>query len=99
MRPDLTLAVVGSAIPYIPFAGPFRPTSALAPYFPHLSYQIFLGETPVLAQAELDHDIRRSLRATLRGMASPPPKAYLTHTDSFLRAYEDIAEVCCLCVR
>lgn len=92
-RPDLALAVLGSIIPYLPNAGPYAPISALVPVFPELAYQVFLGETPKAAADELDRDVRRSLRATLRTVASPPPEGFLTDTHSFLSAYADIAEV------
>lgn len=92
-RPDLALAVLGSIIPYLPNAGPYAPTSALVPVFPELAYQVFLGETPKAAADELDRDVRRSLRATLRTVASPPPEGFLTDTHSFLSAYADIAEI------
>ena len=92
-RPDKFTAVVGVAVPYLPTNSPtFSPTSALVPYFPHLAYQVFLGETPDLASAELDADIRRSLRATLRSTVNPPPKAFLTDTKSYLGAWKDVKE-------
>ena len=93
-RPDKITAVIGAAVPYLPTNSPtFSPTSALVHYFPHLAYQVFLGETPDLASAELDADIRRSLRATLRSTVNPPPKAFLTDTKSYLGAWKDVKEV------
>ncbi|KAI0915493.1 hypothetical protein AcW1_004007 [Taiwanofungus camphoratus] len=92
-RPDLIKAVVGSAIPYIPFSGPFHPTSALVPAFPSLSYQIFLGETPDLAAAELNADIRRTLRGTLRSISSPTADGFLRDKASFLNAWKAIDEI------
>ncbi|PCH41775.1 alpha/beta-hydrolase [Wolfiporia cocos MD-104 SS10] len=89
MRPDLIHAIVGAAVPYISFAGPFQPTSALAPYLPQLAYQVFLGTTPEQAKEELDTDIRRSLRATLRTVASPTPDTFLTATTTFLGPWGD----------
>ncbi|TFY67620.1 hypothetical protein EVJ58_g1507 [Rhodofomes roseus] len=93
-RPDIFTAVIGAAVPYLPFNAPsFSPTSALVPYFPHLAYQVFLGETPELAREELDADIRRTLRATLRNRIDPPPKEFLTDTKSFLGVYKDVKEI------
>ncbi|KZT63800.1 alpha/beta-hydrolase [Daedalea quercina L-15889] len=93
-RPDKFTAVIGAAVPYLPFNAPsFNPTSALVPYFPRLAYQVFLGETPDLARHELDTDIRRTLRATLRTTVDPPPKSFLTDTRSFLNAWESVNEI------
>ena len=93
-RPDKITAVVGAAVPYLPTNSPtFSPTTALVPYFPHLAYQVFLGESPEAASVELDADIRRSLRATLRSTVDPPPKAFLTSTTSFLGAWDGVKEV------
>lgn len=38
--------------------------------------------------------MRRSLRATLRSIASPPPDNFLTSEESFMDAWKDIEEVC-----
>ncbi|KZT13278.1 alpha/beta-hydrolase [Laetiporus sulphureus 93-53] len=92
-RPDIVSAVLGAAIPYIPFSGDFQPTSALVPHFPRLAYQVFLGETPELAAAELDTDVRRTLRGTLRTVASPTPETFLTSERSFMGAWADVAEI------
>lgn len=45
------------------------------------------------AVAELDTDIRRSIRATMRTTSSPPPTDFLESDQSFLAAYKDIEEV------
>ncbi|EPS99751.1 hypothetical protein FOMPIDRAFT_1050327 [Fomitopsis schrenkii] len=93
-RPDKITAVIGAAVPYLPTNSPtFSPVSALVPYFPHLAYQVFLGETPDLARVELDADIRRTLRATLRTTVDPPPKAFLTSTKDFLGAWDGVKEI------
>ncbi|EPS99754.1 hypothetical protein FOMPIDRAFT_87395 [Fomitopsis schrenkii] len=65
-RPDKITAVLGAAAPCLPTNSPtFSTAFATVPNFPHLAYQVFLGETPD-AGAEPDVDIRRTLRATLR---------------------------------
>lgn len=38
---------------------------------------------------ELNEDIRRTLRATLRGVQSPPPKEFLTQNYSYLDAWRE----------
>jgi len=93
MRPDIFTAVVGAAIPYIPDYGPYTSPRELIQLSPRLAYQIFLGETPEAATTELDADIRRSLRATLRTVASPPPASFLTDEDSFLHAWENVTVI------
>ncbi|KAI0026351.1 Alpha/Beta hydrolase protein, partial [Vararia minispora EC-137] len=69
--PDLIAAVVGITIPYMPYAGPFVPIAALVPQLPHLAYQVYFDTQPATASRELDADPLRSLRATLRTVASP----------------------------
>jgi len=92
-RPDVFKAVVGITIPYTPAAGPFVPISALVPEFPHLAYQIyFAGQTPA-AIAELNADIRRTLRATLRTVASPPPSDFLLSNSSYLVAWNKVSTI------
>lgn len=43
--------------------------------------------------AELDQDIRRTLRATLRTVASPPPDTFLKSNDSYLSAWGGVENV------
>ncbi|THH17595.1 hypothetical protein EW146_g3260 [Bondarzewia mesenterica] len=92
-RPDVFEAVVGVAIPYIPAAGPFMPTEALLEHLPRLSYQLFFDKKTSDAVDELAKDIRRTLRGTLRTADSAPPDAFLTHTDSFLKGWDDTEEI------
>ncbi|VDB97975.1 unnamed protein product [Peniophora sp. CBMAI 1063] len=87
--PTRVAGVVGITIPYMPYAGPFVPMSALVPELPHLAYQVYFDNKTKAASAELDKDIRRTLRATLRTVASPPPEGFLSSTDNFLGAYGD----------
>lgn len=94
LRVSIQAHVLISDAQYIPFSGPFHPTSALVPAFPSLSYQIFLGETPDLAAAELNADIRRTLRGTLRSISSPTADGFLRDKASFLNAWKAIDEAC-----
>ncbi|KAJ7618461.1 Alpha/Beta hydrolase protein [Roridomyces roridus] len=93
MRPDLFEGVVGVTIPYIPSAGPFLPLERLVEAFPKLNYQLFFDKKTDEAVAELNKDVRRSVRSTLRSNASPPPDAFLQSRTSFLDAWADVAEI------
>jgi soluble epoxide hydrolase/lipid-phosphate phosphatase len=60
---------------------------------PKLNYQLFFDKKMSEAVIELDKNIRRTVRATLRTVASPPPDGFLTSQTSFLDAWKDVAEV------
>lgn len=78
---------------YIPAGPHFIPTAALVSKLPRLAYQLYFQDNTSVAVAELDEDIRRTLRGTYRSVESPTPDAFLTSTSSFLGAYVDIPEV------
>ncbi|THH02215.1 hypothetical protein EW026_g620 [Hermanssonia centrifuga] len=88
MRPDMFDAVIGTCIPYLPNAGPFVPVEHLVPMLPKLSYNLFFERMTQEAVKELSQDVRRTLRATLRSVDSPPPDEFLQQTESFLRGWE-----------
>ena len=69
------------------------PISALAAELPHLTYQVYFGEQTSTAVAELDTDIRRTLRSTLRTVASPPPADFLLSNSSYLVAWQNVSTV------
>jgi hypothetical protein len=60
----------------------------LSKQLPKLTYNLYFQRNTDEAIAELDQDIRRSLRSMLRNVASPPPETYLTSRTSFLEAYQ-----------
>ncbi|KAF8632815.1 hypothetical protein AX15_001675 [Amanita polypyramis BW_CC] len=94
-RPDKISAVIGVTIPYVP-AGPiFTPVSHATRYFSRLTYQVYFDEKMDSAIAELNKDVRRTLRATYKTLKNSPPDAYLTSKDSFLDAYgqEEISPI------
>ncbi|KAF8806818.1 alpha/beta-hydrolase [Phlegmacium glaucopus] len=93
LRPDIFKAVIGIVVPYIPAAGPFIPIKKFTPIFPTLSYQIFFDSETDAAVAELDQDIRRTIRATLRTVASPPPDTFLKSNVSFLSAWDGVEKI------
>ncbi|KAI0269333.1 alpha/beta-hydrolase [Gloeopeniophorella convolvens] len=92
-RPDVFTAVVGITIPVSPGSGPFVPVRDLVSALPRLAYQQFFdGSTPDAVE-ELGRDVRRTLRGTLRDVASPPPGAFLTSTKSFMGAWDSVEEI------
>ncbi|KIY48303.1 alpha/beta-hydrolase [Fistulina hepatica ATCC 64428] len=92
-RPDIFKAVVGAVVPYIPAAGPFVATKDLAAMTPGLAYELFFSEKTSAAVAELNANVRRTIRATLRTVDSPPPKGFLTDPNSFLGGWKGVAQI------
>jgi soluble epoxide hydrolase / lipid-phosphate phosphatase len=70
------------------------PIEALVGALPRLTYQIYFDTKLDAAVAELDKDVRRTIRATLRTVDSPPPAEYLKSSNSFLGAWSHVKEVC-----
>ncbi|KAF5371997.1 hypothetical protein D9615_008132 [Tricholomella constricta] len=93
MRPDVFTAVIGAVVPYIPSAGPFVPVKHMVSALPALAYQVYFDSELDTATAELDKDIRRTVRATLRTVDSPPPKTFLLSNESFLDAWGHVEEI------
>ncbi|KAG2361232.1 Alpha/Beta hydrolase protein [Suillus spraguei] len=92
-RPDIFYAMVGVTVPYLHAAGPFADSAQLAAVMPKLAYQVFFENHTKEAVAELNKDIRRSLRATLRTVNSAPPDSFLTSTSTYLSAYDNVTEI------
>lgn len=78
----------------MPSAGPRVPTEALVKAHPRLTYQLFFDKQTSAAANELDRDVRRTLRGTLRDVASPPPESFLTSPDTYIGAWDGVDEVC-----
>ena len=74
-------------------AGPFTPIKDFVTLLPHLGYQIYFSERTREAIAELNADIRRSLRSVYRSVSDPPPNEFLLSTTSLLEAYGTNQEV------
>ncbi|KAL1741254.1 Alpha/Beta hydrolase protein [Schizophyllum fasciatum] len=93
-RPDIFTSVVGAAVPYMPASGDeFVPVAALVPYLPKLAYNVFFSENTSVAVPELNEDVRRTIRGTLRQKSSPPPDDFLTYKDTFMRPWKGYAEI------
>ncbi|PFH49124.1 hypothetical protein AMATHDRAFT_63697 [Amanita thiersii Skay4041] len=88
-RPDIFQGVISAVVPYISSSSDFLPISQFIPAFPKLAYQLYFDQNTDEAVAELDADIRRSLRSVFRTQNSAPPDSFLTSTKNFLGAYGD----------
>jgi pimeloyl-ACP methyl ester carboxylesterase len=78
---------------YIPAAGPHVPTEHQVKAHPRLAYQLFFDEQTPTAIDELNRDVRRTLRGTLRDVATPPPDSFLTSRDTYVGAWDGVDEV------
>ncbi|KIK82094.1 hypothetical protein PAXRUDRAFT_67755, partial [Paxillus rubicundulus Ve08.2h10] len=87
-RPDVFSAVIGVTVPYLPSSAPFHTAASLSASMPTLSYQVFFEKNTSEAVVELNRDIRRTLRGTLRSVDSPPPPEFLKSRDTFMGAWE-----------
>ncbi|KAF9224613.1 alpha/beta-hydrolase [Gyrodon lividus] len=87
-RPDVFSAVIGVTVPYLPSSGPFHTPASLSTSIPTLSYQVFFERNTSQAVVELNRDIRRTLRGTLRSVDSPPPPGFLKSRETFLGGWE-----------
>jgi pimeloyl-ACP methyl ester carboxylesterase len=71
LRPDRFRAVIGLSVPYRP-RGPLRPTSVMPQTADAIFYQLYF-QPPGIAEAELQHDVRESLRSMLLSIAGEAP--------------------------
>ncbi|KAL1702948.1 Alpha/Beta hydrolase protein [Schizophyllum commune] len=93
-RPDIFTAVAGVAVPYMPANGEhFTPVAALVPLLPKLAYNVFFADNTTAAAAELNEDVGRTIRATLRQKSSPPPEDFLTYKDTYMGPWKKYAEI------
>jgi soluble epoxide hydrolase/lipid-phosphate phosphatase len=58
--------------------------------FPKLTYQVYFRDTVDAAAAELDADVRRTIRAVYRHSNTTAPDGFLTSSTSFLTNYDGI---------
>ncbi|KAI0337357.1 alpha/beta-hydrolase [Trametopsis cervina] len=93
MRPDVFEAVIGTAIPYIPYSGPFVPIANMVAMLPTIAYNVFFQDKTLEAAQELNGDIRRTLRGIMRTVESPPPSEFLKQTDSFMRGWDSVEDI------
>jgi len=71
LRPDRFRAVVGLSVPFIPRL-PARPTSFMPQNEDAQFYQLYF-QSPGVAEAELEHDVRRTIRSILYSASGDAP--------------------------
>ena len=71
LRPDRFRAVIGLSVPFRP-RGTVRPTTVMPQTDDAVFYQLYFQE-PGVAEAELERDVRRTLRALLHGASGDAP--------------------------
>src|SRR6266566_5858924 len=71
MRPDRFRGVIGLSVPYRP-RGPVRPTTVMPQSEDAVFYQLYF-QTPGVAEAEFEHDIRRFISTTLYSISGDMP--------------------------
>ena len=72
LRPDRFRAVVGLSVPYRP-RGSARPTTVMPQNAEALFYQLYF-QTPGVAEAELERDVRASIRRLLYSISGDAPR-------------------------
>lgn len=71
MRPDRFRGVIGLSVPFLPRA-PVRPTTVMPQTEHAMFYQLYF-QSPGVAEAELEQDIRRSIRSMLYANSGDMP--------------------------
>jgi pimeloyl-ACP methyl ester carboxylesterase len=72
LRPDRFRAVAGLSVPFIPRM-PVRPTSVMPQNDDEVFYQLYF-QTPGVAEAELERDVRRTIRSILYSASGDAPR-------------------------
>ncbi|KAF9653905.1 alpha/beta-hydrolase [Thelephora ganbajun] len=89
-RPDIFSGVISLAVPYLASAGPYTPIEAFLKTFPRLTYQVYFRDTIDNAAAELEADVRRTIRIVYKHSNTTAPDTFLTSSTSFLTPYDGI---------
>src|SRR6266404_5555965 len=72
LRPDRFRGVIGLSVPFRP-RGPVRPTTVMPQSDDAVFYQLYF-QTPGVAEAELERDVRRSIRSMLYSISGDVPR-------------------------
>jgi pimeloyl-ACP methyl ester carboxylesterase len=73
LRPDRVRGVIGLSVPFIP-RRPARPTTLMPQTDDAIFYQLYF-QTPGVAEAELERDVRRSIRRILYSASGDVPRS------------------------
>ncbi len=71
LRPDRFRAVIGLSVPYRP-RGPVRPSAAMPQTDDAIFYQLYF-QTPGVAEAELEREVRHTIRSMLYSISGDAP--------------------------
>lgn len=80
LRPDRFRGVIGLSVPFRPWA-PVRPTTSMPQNGDAQFYQLYF-QTPGLAEAEFERDVRRTLRSMLYSASGNAPRSGAMANDS-----------------
>jgi pimeloyl-ACP methyl ester carboxylesterase len=72
LRPDRFRGVIGLSVPFRP-RGPVRPSTVMPQTDDALFYQLYF-QTPDVAEAELERDVRRTIRSCLYSASGDAPR-------------------------
>jgi pimeloyl-ACP methyl ester carboxylesterase len=72
LRPDRVRGVIGLSVPFLP-RRPARPTTLMAQTDDAMFYQLYF-QTPGVAEAEFERDVRRSIRSMLYSGSGDMPR-------------------------
>src|SRR5207302_10536377 len=73
LRPDRIRGVIGLSVPFVP-RGPVRPTTQMPQTDDAIWYQLYF-QAPDDAEAELERDVRRTMRTILYAISGEAPRA------------------------
>jgi pimeloyl-ACP methyl ester carboxylesterase len=73
LRPDRFNAVIGLSVPFVP-RRPAAPTSMMPQTENAVFYHLYF-QAPGVAEAELEHDVRRSIRSLLYSASGNAPRS------------------------
>jgi soluble epoxide hydrolase/lipid-phosphate phosphatase len=79
---------IHNKLKYLASAGLYAPIEAFVTAFPKLTYQIYFRDKIDSAVAELEVDVRRTIRVLYRESNTVAPDAFLTSSTSFLTPYD-----------
>ena len=89
MRPDRFIGVFNLGIPYVSASLGFLSNEALVHLVPTLGYTLYLSKNETGAAAELNADIRSSIRSCAQVADSKVPATFLSEQTNFLDPWKE----------